>query len=555
LSNNILRSDEAAKPGTVDAKRRLLVFGGAATILAASFGTLLQGCSGCGEEEKPSTATAEGERERFLECGKTTRAKEFGALKVIFPELAQNPYLIFAIEDDRVYAFLECCSLNDLYELKILKKGSSLDEYMDTKKMWERAVGKNNKRDPYRTRVLRARDEKVSYDYIEEIGAEGIRKFSPLLKEADITNRFTDFVTPEMMLAICIQEVSPAEMPGNIKIKPKARLELMRMMCDAGWQPQKMPALFDRAISFGLGQMTLPTHDALQRGYGDETKECCIEGSFLNHTTCEQQILNMLLLTYVNLEGFSYIAQKCPNFLKTFEEASDERKGRFLTTIIAAYHNYGNRKSLRRRIKATLEQNLSNLETYRTDFIQSIQELEVAYKHARNSGALYSFVLHRANRPAAEDTKEDQEVPELQRPLPPEEKEEEDIIDDTLLVRRYRTRRGRPGLPYYTFTVPSVDMKSLMPEVLAHGSSLEDVKRFQGIHRYAPGDIIHLPIAFVREELKDRHFARIPIKGKSTLGLMDQYMIGGRSAANWHLALLYGTNETELRFPARLMKD
>lgn len=514
---------------------------------------MLQGCSGCGEEQPQEEAPGQ-EKRRVVECTNTTRAKEFEALKIIFPELVQNPYLIFAIEDDRIYAFLECCNLNDLYDLHILKKGCSLDEYMDTKKMWDRAVTKNKKRDPYRTHVLRARDEKVSYEYLEGLAVNGIQKFSSLLKDADMNNHFAPLVTPQMMVAICVQEVSPAEMPGNIKIKSKARLELMRMMCEAGWQPQKMPALFDRAISFGLGQMTLPTHDALQRGYGDETRECCIEGNFLDHTTCEQQVLNMLLLTYVNLEAFSYIAQKCPNFLKTFEEASAERKGRFLTTIIAAYHNYGNRKPLRRRLKEILEKNLDSLEIYRTEFIQSIQGLEIAYKHARNSGTLYSFVLHRANHPAAEDTQEDKEIP-VSRPIPETEAQEEDIIDDTLLVRRYRTRRGHPSLPYYTFTVPSVDMKSLMHEVLAHGSTIEDIKRFQHVHRYAPGDIIHIPIDYVKLELKDRHFTRIPIKGRNTLALMDQYMVGGRSAANWHMALLYGTNETELRFPARLMKD
>lgn len=534
----------------VEMNRRRFV----STILLAAFGAKLAGCVDC-REEKPPEERPQGPRPPILQCENTTRKAQFEALKETFPQIAENPHLLFAIEDERVYGFLECSSLDDLKQLGILKNSDQPLRYMDMKKNWERAVNRNKDRIPYRDRLMRAKNEKVSYGYIEQLAAEGIQKFSSILGEAGLANDFAPLVTPEMILAICVQEVAPGELPGKIKIMPKARLELMRMMCEAGWQPQKMPALYDPVISFGLGQMTLPTHEGLQRGYGTETRECCIEKSFIHHTTSEQQVLNVLLLTYSNLESFSNLARKCPNFLSAFEGAPDEKKRRFLTTIIAAYHNYGNRKSLRRRLLATLQENFSTLEEYRMAFIASIRGLTIAYSHAKNSGTLYSFVLHRADRPAPEDTKQDKEPSEPPPELGEGEREEEDIIDDTLLVQRKRLGLGREGLAYYTFTVPNIELHALLHEILAPGFSLADIKKFQQVSFYRPGDIIHIPLPYLKPALRDRHFSRIPIQGRNVLDLMERYMEGGKTATNWHLALLYGTNDRELRFPAGLMKE
>lgn len=529
-----------------DPLRRTLVFGIPAAIVIGSVGKLVVNAL---REEEPEGPEEPVEKTRIKEMTPEEKKIAYALLQQKHSTLRGNPYHLFELEDEDAYRFLEACSLEDLRSFGILRGTEQPFQYLDSKNLWDRAVRMNPDRKPYSNRVLKTPKEKLSLESLQNGAERSITKFQGgILKETGLGNGFSSYVSPELITAIVIQEISPGELPGKIKIKPKARLELFRMMCEADWQPQKMPALYDTAISFGLGQMTLPTHKGLQMAYADETDDV-IEHNFQEHTSSQQQLLNMLLLTYANLDAFSHIAKKCPAFMRAFEAANEERKARFLATVIAAYHNYGNRSTLRRRFLHALQQNFGNLEDYRVSLIQYIRPLTVAYHHARNSGALYSFVSHRAESVAAEDAREDPEV------AAPTEAVEEDIIEDTLLVRVKPHAETRQRLSYYTFTAPDADLRILITYILAPGYTLDDVKKFHGIRRYAPGDIMHIPVTYLPQEMRDRRFARIPTQGKPPMELMEQYMEGGTSAKNRSFAILFGTTNEELRFPTILLKE
>lgn len=488
---------------------------------------------------------------------KENLAKEYQGLQKRFPKIKSNPYLVFSIEDKRVYKFLEQCSLKDLQNLCIIKPDDALIKYMDVKSAWASA----KKADPvlwesFRKEMMAAKDVKTSPSSIQAAAVTGIRKLTPLLKEMGIENGFAKHITSDMMFAICIQEVAPATIGDGVKIGSKARLELFRMMCEAGWQPQKMPAMWDRAISFGIAQMTLYTHGLLQKGYGEDTKDF-LEGDLKEHTTVSQQMNNMLLLSYVNLEAFSDIAQKYPKFKKVFEKASDEHKKRFLTTVVAAYHNYGNRKALRRGIKKTLSGKFLNLESYRTSLISNIKGLPIAYKHSRNSGVLYSFARHMKNSHVPkEDIVEDAEPVEVSQEAPQtaseqaDEEEDKKIIMDTLLVRI------KNGQKYYTFTAPNVKLYGFLKSILQPPYTLDDIKTFNGVKEYKIGDILDVPIKFFPPMFHDRWIVRVKLNGSDVKEAMDRYMIGGACSDNRSIMLLYGcTRPYELVFPVKLLKE
>lgn len=532
-----------------DPMRRTLIIGIPAAIVAGTVGRLVFDAlreAKAPEETLKEEQTKQPVKKMTLEQKQNT----YLLLQQKYPQLLANPYYLFELEDEDAYRFLETCSLQDMQNFGILRGTEQPFDYMDLETVWKRAVRLNPAREPYRKRFASAREEKFSFKSLFNSVKKCIERFSKeILKKADLGNGFSKYITPEIMLAIFVQEIAPGEMPVRLKIKPKARLELFRMMCEAGWQPQKMPAIYDTAISFGLGQMTLPTHEGLQRMHGAETNGL-IEHDFQKHTSAEQQILTSLLLTYDNLDAFYNLAKKYPSFFRAFESASDEQKKRFLATVLAAYHNYGNRSSLRRRIRLTVEHYYEDLENYRTGFLVNIRSLS-AYRHARNSGALYSFIAHRAETVAPELAREDRELPRLPKLL---EVVEQDIIEDTLLVRVKPHAETGERQSYYTFTVPDADLKIIMSYILTEGATLEDVKRFQDTQQYAAGDIIYLPLAYMPDDMKDRRFARIPTQGKPPIELMEQYMEGGGSARNRCLAILYGTTHEELRFPARLLK-
>ncbi|MEK7548129.1 MAG: hypothetical protein AAB540_04500, partial [Patescibacteria group bacterium] len=414
----------------------------------------------------------------------------------------------------------------------------------------------------FKEKVMAAPDVKITPALIQTIAAEGIGKIKPLLKEMGIENSFSGHITSDMMLAIGIQEIAPATIGNNVRVGSKARLELFRMMCEAGWQPQKTPAMWDSAISFGLWQMTLYTHKLLQKGYGDDTKDF-LEEDFKQHADMKQQTNDTLLLSYVNLEAFSDIAQKYPKFKKVFEKASDEHKKRFITTVVAAYHNKGNVKILRQKVRNTLASKFSKLEDYRTAFISKIKGLPIAYKHSRNSGILYSFVRHMKNSHVPKEDKLEyadspdfsqfkEETPQLLEAAPEQadEAEDEKVIMDTLLVR---TKNGKK---YYTFTAPNVKLYGFLPDILQPPYTFDDIKAFNGIKTYIIGDILDIPIKFLPPMFHDRRIVRVKLNGGGANEAMNQYMIGGASPKNRSIVLLYGcAHPGEIVFPAKLLKE
>lgn len=473
-------------------------------------------------------------------------------LKLKFPELAKQPFRIFSMHDEDVYLFLEICSLQDFMELGIINGKEGFFEFFDTPKLWRRACAMNRQRNSYRDAVAKAPDETLTLGRLlgeTKHAMETLRQ--DILPQAELANGFGKYLDPELMVAIFIQEIGPGG--GNKKqpMTPKGRLELTRMMLDNGWQAQKTPALGDAAISFGLGQMTLQTHKGLQRAYHDET-DGFVEPDLMHHTSATQQIRNSLLLAFANLQSFSEIAEKHPHFVHAFHKSTDDRRGRFLAPIIAAYHNYGGRMDLKNRIARVLKKKLGTLEDYRTAFLAAIANLPIASSHAQNSSAIYTALKTRASRIPMEDMAGDP-MPDEEEIPPPENLP---ITEEMLTVNIKKHPKTGERMSYYTFAAAQgVRTETLLQYILREGKTTEDVQIFQDATNAESDGSVQIPLSYLPQELRNRRFARIAALEKKPMELIELYLEGGASPKNRALAILYGTTWQELRVPSGLLKE
>lgn len=493
-------------------------------------------------------------------------------LQEVFPDIIENPYALFALEDARAHAFLARCSLEDLKTCGILDGKEQPFTYMNYEKVWDAATarklkawGKNGtdretKWNEIRTNVFNATAEKLSLTSLHETIKTEMRKLDEMKGKANLDNIYTRALSSEAMLAIFIQEIGAGELANKKRIRsPRARLEVFRMMLESGWQPQRLPAIFDTAISFGLGQMTLPTHNGLQRSYGDETSGT-IEKDLAHHTNVAQQVLDSYLLALVNNTSFSYVAKKHPNFVKVFKEATDEERAHFMTMITAAYHNFGDSSPLRKAFHKTLKDDSTSLDGYAQKLIPNIKHLPIAHVHARNSYSLYRVVKSRLDGKiqdasvAAELTEVDPEVQAQEAERRAAEEAASNMRQTTLLARVKSHASTGEKMAYYTFTVPAVNLSVFLQDIVTSGT-LQDIKAFNGVQIYQAGEIINIPITYLSEDLRERKIAIIASKGKSIDDMLKEYCTNGDCERNKHIAQLFGSTESELRIPIQILKE
>ncbi len=372
--------------------------------------------SDAGKKEKPPVKQETPNTEESLKPKKNFHHFEseqqmldaWSALKIRHPELAKDELKIFSIKSPGTDGFLEKCTLDDLITCGILKKKEQL-RALAIDKLWDEAEkrkfeawAENNKdgkdaageeRNQKKWKTIRegvknAKNQDYDLEDFYQTIVGQIAQMEPIKKEAKLKNIFSDHLTPEVLLAICVQEIAPPNIDVTHPIQnQKARLELYRMMLETGWHPEKIPSVYDSRISYGLVQMTRVTHEGLQGIFGEQTTGT-IEPDFAGHTSMEQQLLNGQLLALSSLRAFKKMADEQPKFIKVFEKANDEEKAEFVAVIVAAYHNYGSGIALRTAIQKSIQGKRRTLAQYTNGIIANMASLPAAQTYARNSRLL-----------------------------------------------------------------------------------------------------------------------------------------------------------------------
>jgi hypothetical protein len=344
----------------------------------------------------------------------------WGRLKEKYPQLEQQTYAVLGLDDPDAYYFLENCSLQTLKELGIVSPRGHFT-YLNVPRNWQIAIKNNPKMKQYRDALFGVPDEDLNLERLfheVRLGIEDVRKHL-LREERAFGSEFSVALDPKVMMAIFINEIAPDHIgrkghklngfPEQVKFTQKARIEIYRMMIEAGWQPQKMPAQnvvdnVNKTKSFGIDQFTKRTSDGLfQKAYkrpewnkkGGSYIDGLIPREFEEQVSLQDQVKRSLLLTYANLRIFdntvdSYKPKWRKPFLKAAMKATAEQKMRFSIAIVAAMHNKGARASLvRKAIKKMMTGKYKDLDGARELFLGYMNRAARTALYTKRTAKLY----------------------------------------------------------------------------------------------------------------------------------------------------------------------
>lgn len=384
-------------------------------------------------------------QERLKEMG-----DRFAALKEKHPEFKKKPYLVLCKNGDpEIDSFLEDCSLSVLHDLKILYINKRSFPRLDIVGRWEEYAKKVPEREDYRCTVIGAPSEEISLYSLYYGVVSGIETMSHVVDNSSkLGSMFDQYLDPKAILSIYINEIAPYGVEGE-RYSRKARVELYRMFLEAGFQIQKVPAVYDKSgVSYGLDQETLDTHNGLMGKYGKDVNGV-INPDFSEQVNVDQQIRRSLLLAYENLVMFEdFILVKIKKEKKTVSDleieikktdekisvlekkdgknrkellkkraelevklaatrknmyfgdfyemlcvsATDDEKRKFVATMIAAFHNNGNGGVVKNIVTQMVLSRPGTLTEARSKFLDLLKGRSVGGLYTRSTHGLYESI-------------------------------------------------------------------------------------------------------------------------------------------------------------------
>ncbi|MBT3864457.1 hypothetical protein HOE67_04020 [Candidatus Peregrinibacteria bacterium] len=354
------------------------------------------------KENRRERMAAQEEMDEYLSCAKSVSKPEmmkkmFEKLQEKYPKFKKQRYALLGIEDPEVYYFLENASLGTLLEHLGLDHKVHLSG-LDVDGNWKKAIANNGNMEKYRDSLYGVPDDYMTFAHIyhrvEEKQKE-LAKVYPMLGDLE-RSLLSDF-SPKVLLAIFVNEQAPhymgrprtlyfrdRKLKEQVHFTQKARVELYRMMLEAGWQPQKAPARNasddkNKVESFGIDQCILPTALGITRNHGEYLKGLLPE-KFEDQVTLDDQIVRSLVLAYENLRKFlvridSYKLKWKKKFWAVYEKASDEDRHRFVMTLVAAMHNNGGKGKfdvIGAALKYMMTEDHGTLEYARRNFVKAM---------------------------------------------------------------------------------------------------------------------------------------------------------------------------------------
>lgn len=193
----------------------------------------------------------------------------------------------------------------------------------------------------------------TSQEFIETIrvGLESARTIYP---NRPMTGKLAQALSAETLLAITTQELMPES--GN----PMGRIAMYRALLDAGFEPNRIPAVHDSLLSFGLFQMTQMTYENGYHGIEDAPDLSTRSGGSIGYlidnaqlptrlhecVTLDNQVLAGALLQFENI--YTYIAPVFANneaLATCWDTLSSEDKQIALAALLGATHHNPSRAS------------------------------------------------------------------------------------------------------------------------------------------------------------------------------------------------------------------
>lgn len=335
-----------------------------------------------------------------------------------FPKLKVMPYAIFGIENPKVYYFLENSSLGTLLKLGIVNK--AMFKYADVSENWCIASARNYKMIPYHEAVKAEPDVELNPERLYHMIEDEIQFLRPeVLINPKLKSSFALDLTPRILMAVFINENSAGVFGGGKKIKSKdgkteydpevhvhskGKMEFYRMLLEAGWQPQKMPAsnrsdYKKGTVSFGIDQFTEDTMNGLRKKQGPRL-DFALGPNFASQTSLESQIDRSLILAYDNLVQFEAMLNAkgktnksgLRKFNRIYGTASDADRSGFVMAIVAAMHNNGDKGTVNAVISAVLNSQYAALPEAKLVFLETVRKGMKGAGYTKRALKMYDVV-------------------------------------------------------------------------------------------------------------------------------------------------------------------
>lgn len=449
---------------------------------------------------------------------------------------------------DRAWvAFLEKTNYRELVQVGAILPTDLLEDanYLNVEGLWplkmKRVSGKQKTIcETVQANLPKRVKERMSYEVLYERISTVVETLRPHAKTLKFRSPYLEYIDADTLLSIGIQEIMPSE------YNSLAKIHLMRVLLDEGFEPEFVPAIFDSAASFGFYQATAKTHGdmkedsffqngkVLHEGYRDNIE--AIEGlprelstipRFEEADDLDEQTLVVYLLSLENHENlYNNILKKDEHFSEYFERSSEMERHIFFSGLAGYLHNHGfSAKSLIPIFNnpnnpvfnaKTPDATLSDAyERFVANSGGKSDKAAIASRHAKGTGDLVSYVVAYGMVDHPFYVREQEggaqvAVAKSSQPTVPSATEQVrpalGITRTTLLPKKVK------GTSSYVFTVPNWQLDRMMGALLSDPSTLEKVRAHNGGGKIAPGKNIYVPANLMKPELQAGQLLRIEVK-------------------------------------------
>ncbi len=506
------------------------------------------------KKAKPKKGKARTDYEKkFADLSKAIAGRESAIRKIDEFLDPENLGKIEAAQGDADYGiFLEKVTYSELKEMGLISPGDGLEKhsYLKVEGMWplklkaiEAAKFKGKERHLQACKDVVAKlatreVEKMTYEEFYDRIREVVRELKPHAGELGLATPYLDYLDADTLTSIVLHELMPAN------YNPVARIHIMSMMLDQGFEPEYVPAIHDTSASYGPYQATLPTQENIQslaqkRGLAEipnldpKLKEV---PNFVDATDLESQTLFAYLLTLSNHQSvYETILKKDPEFKPYFDRSTQAERRIFFSGLAGYFHNHGftdvpaiegfftdegNPVFSTKTPEATLQ------EAYKR-FVENSSKIqgnkkEIAARHARGTGALVENVVAygRVDHPLV---------------LP----SEHGASPRAIMAETSQLVKEIQGKETYVLHVTALGVEAMLTSLLQDPAKKEEILKFNNVQANAQaGTLIYVPIEDLKPELQDKEAYRIDVETHEDAATLVQFIVKPEFQTAWSNAAL-----------------
>lgn len=482
--------------------------------------------------------------------------------------------------DPLVCAYMESATYHDFLRHGFILNGSnglngSIDEtekysYLNLNKLWARKIAishGSNRRSMELAwdNIQQVPTERFTFNEYRTLVAQVWKDMLPRLKKAGLTNRYTEAISSDLIFAISIHELAPTHMVEAKGYNALGRVHTIRTLLDNGLQPSRIPAIHDRAASFGAAQTICSTHNTLRSRYNPYMDSKAQIPVFEQCNKLRNQLEIAIWFAFENLAAVQrYFSGSF--FEGLYKNSTPNQRMRFFASVIAAMHNGGNSRGMREAMRKTFHGTTKGKSPDRADYwvdsnpktkdtCRTLEDARIAYlniveinkhstamRHGIQAVQIYEILNEREGRTTT--------------PTAPDRTAQAGS-SEVLDTDRRLSKRTYNGRSYFVFSIPDWKLSRLGKAILTQSTDavMDDIRRFNNFQkgqrngdqmRFEVNDVIWIPLEHIKWKSGD--FVTIRVKNAADArAKMDRLCVGGHAACE-DAIMMYSNDKEYARF-------